>query len=185
MSTIRRYLTVEALAFFAAALVHSGYLVPGYQHRAARIAETVLALALVAGLAVGLARPALARTAGLAAQGFALLGTLVGIFTMIVGVGPQSPPERHLPPGHGRALGLGPGGDRPGARGGAGEMSAGVLDGKVALVTGSSRGIGAGIARRFAGQRCAGGSSWERPGRPRPGARRDRPGRRPGDPGRG
>jgi hypothetical protein len=93
MGTIRRYLTVEALAFFAAALIHAGYLVPGYQHRAARIAETVLALALLAGLAVGMARPALARTAGLAAQCFALLGTLVGIFTMIVGVGPQSTPD--------------------------------------------------------------------------------------------
>jgi hypothetical protein len=27
---------------------------------------------------------------GLAAQGFALLGTLVGIFTIVVGVGPRS-----------------------------------------------------------------------------------------------
>ncbi|HEY7612624.1 MAG TPA: hypothetical protein VH764_06510 [Gemmatimonadales bacterium] len=93
MGTIRRYLIVEALAFLAAALVHSGYLVPGYEHRAARIAETVLALALLAGLAVGMARPVSARTAGLAAQAFALLGTLVGIFTMIVGVGPQSTPD--------------------------------------------------------------------------------------------
>jgi hypothetical protein len=93
MGTNRRYLTVEALAFFAAALVHSGYLVPGYRHGAARIAETVLALALLAGLALGMARPPLARTAGLAAQIFALLGTLVGIFTMIVGVGPQSTPD--------------------------------------------------------------------------------------------
>ena len=90
MGIIRRYLIVEALAFVAAALIHSGYLVPGYGHRAARIAETVLALALLAGLGVGMARPALARTAGLAAQAFALLGTLVGILTMIIGVGPQS-----------------------------------------------------------------------------------------------
>lgn len=31
--------------------------------------------------------------AGLAGQGFALLGTLVGILTMVVGVGPQSTPD--------------------------------------------------------------------------------------------
>ncbi len=93
MDTIRRFLIVEALAFFIAALIHGGHLVPGYAHRAARIAETVLALALVTGLAVSLLRPARTRGAGLAAQGFALLGTLVGILTIVVGVGPQSTPD--------------------------------------------------------------------------------------------
>ncbi len=90
MGTIRSFLAVEALAFLAAALVHAGLLFPGYEHRAARIAETVLAVVLLAGLTAGLLRPGLSRAAGLAAQGFALLGTLVGILTMIVGIGPQS-----------------------------------------------------------------------------------------------
>jgi hypothetical protein len=90
MDTIRRFLILEAAAFFVAALIHSGYLVPGYEHRAARIAESVLGLVLVAGLVASLLRPALIRAAGLAAQGFALLGTLVGILTIIVGVGPRS-----------------------------------------------------------------------------------------------
>jgi hypothetical protein len=90
MHLIRRFLAVEALAFVAAALVHAGLLLQGYEHRAARTAETVLALVLLAGLTISLLRPGLTRTAGLAAQGFALLGTLVGILTIIVGVGPQS-----------------------------------------------------------------------------------------------
>ncbi len=90
MGTIHGYLLLEALAFFAAALVHAGHLVPGYEHRAARIAETVLGLALLAGLVIGLLRPALTRAVGLAAQGFGLVGTVVGIFTIVVGIGPQS-----------------------------------------------------------------------------------------------
>jgi hypothetical protein len=93
MGRIRRYLIVEALAFFTAALIHAGHLVPGYAHHAARIAETVLGLALVTGLAVSLLRPARTRGAGLAAQGFALFGTLVGILTIVLGVGPQSMPD--------------------------------------------------------------------------------------------
>jgi hypothetical protein len=93
MGTVRRYLIVEALAFFAAALIHAGLLVPGYAHRAARIAETVLGIALLAGLTVSLLQPARTRSAGLVAQGFALLGTLVGILTMVIGVGPQSTPD--------------------------------------------------------------------------------------------
>jgi hypothetical protein len=90
MEAIRLFLIVEAAAFFVAALIHAGHLVPGYQHHAARIAESVLGLVLVAGLATSFLRPALTPAAGLVAQGVALLGTLVGIFTIIVGVGPRS-----------------------------------------------------------------------------------------------
>jgi hypothetical protein len=93
MGTIRRFLALEAAAFFVAALVHAGYLVQGYEHGAARIAETVLGVVLSATLVATLLRPALTRAAGLAAQGFALLGTLVGILTIVVGVGPRSVPD--------------------------------------------------------------------------------------------
>jgi hypothetical protein len=93
ISAVRRFLVIEAAAFLLAALIHAGRLVQGYQHRPARIAESVLALALLAGLATSVLRPALTRAAGLFAQGFALLGTLVGIFTIIVGVGPRSVPD--------------------------------------------------------------------------------------------
>ena len=81
---------VEAATFMVAASIHAGFLIPGYEHREARIAETVIGLVLLAGAAVTWIRPASARAAGLAAQGFALLGTFVGIFTIIIGIGPRS-----------------------------------------------------------------------------------------------
>ena len=90
---IRAFLLAEAAAFAAAALVHFGLLVHGYQHRQARVAESVIALVLLAGLGLSWVRPMWTREVGLVAQGFALLGTLVGIFTIIVGVGPRTAPD--------------------------------------------------------------------------------------------
>jgi hypothetical protein len=87
---VRAFLLVEAVAFGAAALVHAGLLADGYQHREATIAESVIAIVLILGLAVSVIAPQRSRAAALAVQGFALLGTLVGIFTMIIGIGPQS-----------------------------------------------------------------------------------------------
>jgi ABC-type uncharacterized transport system permease subunit len=87
---IRTFLCIEAAAFGAAALVHAGMLTGGYQHRAAAIAESVIAGVLTLGLMMSLMSPRSNRAAGLAVQGFALLGTLVGIFTIAIGIGPQS-----------------------------------------------------------------------------------------------
>ncbi len=87
---IRTFLVGEAAAFLAAALVHSGVIVAGYGHREAGTAESVIALVLLLGLVVSWVRPAGTRAAGLVAQGFALLGTLVGLFTIAVGVGPRT-----------------------------------------------------------------------------------------------
>lgn len=87
---VRLFLLVEAVAFGAAALVHSGVLIDGYEHARAAIAESVIGTVLVAVLLATFAAPRLSRAAGLWAQGFALLGTSVGIVTMILGVGPQS-----------------------------------------------------------------------------------------------
>ena len=93
MSAIRRFLIVEAVSFAVAARIHSGRLIAGYEHSRARIAETVIALVLLVGLAVTWIRPALLRPVGLAAQGFALLGTLVGLFTIAIGIGPRTLPD--------------------------------------------------------------------------------------------
>ncbi len=49
---IRTFLLGEAAAFLAAALVHSGALVAGYEHREAGTAESVIALVLLLGLVV-------------------------------------------------------------------------------------------------------------------------------------
>jgi hypothetical protein len=90
MKHIRTWLGLEALAFGAAALVHAGVLTDGYQHPAAMIAECVIAGVLTLGLVVSVVSPRSARAAGLTAQGFALVGTLVGVFTIVIGVGPQT-----------------------------------------------------------------------------------------------
>jgi hypothetical protein len=87
---LRLLLLVEAATFIAAASVHAGVLIRGFEHREARIAETVIAGVLLAGATMTWIRPTLARTAALAAQGFALVGTLIGIFTIAIGIGPRS-----------------------------------------------------------------------------------------------
>ena len=90
LRSIRFFMLVEAVTFIAAAFVHAGLLASGYEHREARIAESVIAGVLLAGVAVSWIRPQWTRRAGLATQGFALLGTLVGIFTIAIGIGPRS-----------------------------------------------------------------------------------------------
>ena len=87
---LRTFLGCEAAAFGLAALTHAGALFDGHKHRDAAIAESVITLVLLAGLAMSLARPERTRAAALGTQGFALALTCVGIFTIIVGVGPRS-----------------------------------------------------------------------------------------------
>jgi hypothetical protein len=91
--TVRYFLLFEAITFAIAALIHAGNLMSGYEHWQARIAESVIATVLLIGLIATWVRPSWTRAAGLTAQGFALLGTLVGIFTIIVGVGPRTVPD--------------------------------------------------------------------------------------------
>lgn len=93
MQRIRVFLLVEATTFVAAAMVHAGVLIEGYEHREARSAESVIAIVLLLGLVLGWLRPVRTRTAGVVAQGFALLGTLVGMFTIVMGVGPRTAPD--------------------------------------------------------------------------------------------
>lgn len=93
MTRIRLLLLLEAASFAAAALVHFGVLLDGYQHKKAGTAESVIGAVLLLGLAATWIRPAWTRTAGLVAQGFALLGTCVGLFTIAIGVGPRTVPD--------------------------------------------------------------------------------------------
>src|SRR5437879_644741 len=76
-----------------AALSHFGILVSGYEHRAAGTAESVIAGVLLVGWAMTWVGPGSTRGIGLAAQTFALLGTLVGLFTIAIGVGPRTVPD--------------------------------------------------------------------------------------------
>ena len=90
---IRTLLLVEAVSFVAASLVHAGVVIDGYEHREARTAEGIIAIVLIAGLVLTWIRPAWTRAAALAAQGFALFWTLVGVFVIIIGVGPRTVPD--------------------------------------------------------------------------------------------
>jgi hypothetical protein len=83
----------EGATFIVASLVHSGVLVSGYEHRQARIAEGVIGIVLLGAAALAWIRPAWTRQAGLGGQGFALLGTFVGVFTILIGVGPRTVPD--------------------------------------------------------------------------------------------
>lgn len=80
----------ETILFLSAATAHFTILSSGNPDTAAGTAETVIGLVLLAGLITTIVREPLTRNAGLVAQLFALLGTLVGVFTIIVGVGPRT-----------------------------------------------------------------------------------------------
>lgn len=90
MTSLRMLPLVQAVLFAAASLVHAGVLLGGYEHSHAATAEGIIAVVLLASVVGSLVWPGSIRTLTLAAQGFALVGTLVGVFTMTVGVGPQT-----------------------------------------------------------------------------------------------
>jgi hypothetical protein len=90
---IRLFVLLEGIAFIAASLTHFGILADGYRHRQAGTAESVIGIVLLAGWASTLILPSWTRRIGLGVQAFALLGTLVGIFTIAVGVGPRTLPD--------------------------------------------------------------------------------------------
>ena len=91
VQVVRSFLLIEAAAFVIAAFIHSGWLMSGYEHREARIAESVIAAVLLTGAALTWIRPTASRVIGLFAQGFALFWTLVGVVTIAVGIGPRTP----------------------------------------------------------------------------------------------
>lgn len=86
-------LGIEAASFLLAAAVHAGLLVGGYEHYEAMVAESVIGTVLLVGLATTWVRPRSAFTAAAGVQAFALLGTLVGLWTIVVGVGPRTVPD--------------------------------------------------------------------------------------------
>lgn len=90
---IRLFMFFEGAAFIAAALTHFGVLTHGYEHRKAGAAESVIGIVLLMGLALSWIRRRSTRGIGLAVQTFALCGTLVGIFTIAIGVGPRTAPD--------------------------------------------------------------------------------------------
>ena len=92
MRDLRALLIVEATAFGVAAALHSGMLTRG-PYESAPFYESTIALVLIVGLAVAITLPRWTRAAALAAQGFALAGSMIGLYLAIRGVGPNSIPD--------------------------------------------------------------------------------------------
>ncbi|WP_254533329.1 hypothetical protein [Natrinema gelatinilyticum] len=90
---VRALLGVEATSFFLAAMVHAGVLINGYEHREAMIAESVIGTVLLVGLAMTWIRSRSSFSIAAGVQAFALLGTFVGIWTIIIGIGPRTLPD--------------------------------------------------------------------------------------------
>jgi hypothetical protein len=91
MSTLGRSLLIlQVVVFAGAALMHAGILLYGHQHNAARNAESIIALVLLVGLVSTILAPESSRAIALGIQAFALLGTIVGLFTIAVGIGPRT-----------------------------------------------------------------------------------------------
>ena len=87
---VRVFLAAEAILFFGAAIAHFGSFIDRTQDGAAGTAETVIGLVILGGLIITVIKDHLTRTTSLAVQAFALLGTMIGIFTIIIGVGPNT-----------------------------------------------------------------------------------------------
>jgi uncharacterized membrane protein len=90
---MRALLGVEGISFLLAAMIHAGILIQGYAHREAMIAESVIGAVLLGGLMMTWIRPRSLFSIAAVVQAFALLVTLVGAWTIIVGVGPRTIPD--------------------------------------------------------------------------------------------
>ena len=90
MKSIRTILGLAALLFLGTASIHGGTLGEKYRHREARIAESVIGTVLLAGWIVGLSKPRYGRAASIGALTFGLVGTLIGVLTIAIGVGPRT-----------------------------------------------------------------------------------------------
>ena len=86
-SLIHLFLAVQSAVFVFAACAHFGVF-GDRDDPGAAVAESIIAVVLLAGLALTFTGPAGARPVALVAQGFALLGTLIGV-TLVLTVGPR------------------------------------------------------------------------------------------------
>jgi hypothetical protein len=88
--TVRAFLLIEAVAFVIAGAIHSGIFVAIDTHYQAATAESIIGVVLLISFGLTWIWPTWTRLIGLLSQAFAALGTMVGLFTIAVGVGPRS-----------------------------------------------------------------------------------------------
>jgi hypothetical protein len=92
-SLLPRLLLFEAATYAIASLVHFGVMIHGFEHDRAGTAEAIIAAVLLVGFAITRLRPGWTRSAAFLVQLFALLGTFVGLFSIVVGFGPRTVPD--------------------------------------------------------------------------------------------
>jgi hypothetical protein len=91
LSIVRALLALQVASFATAALIHYGVLLDGYGDLGAARPESIIGTVLLIGLALTWTSGPWPRRAAIAAQVFALLGTLVGTTLVVIGVGPRTP----------------------------------------------------------------------------------------------
>jgi len=90
--TIRLFLVLESISFLAAGMVHFGVF-GGDQYTQAATAESVIGLVLLTGFTLSWVLQAWTRAIGIATQGFALMGTFIGVYVSVIGVGVSTVPD--------------------------------------------------------------------------------------------
>ncbi len=88
--TVPGFLLVQVAIFLVAVAIHFGLVPVGDRHQTAGTAESVIAAVLLAGLLLTWSPSPWSRRAAVAAQTFGILGVLVGLFTIVVGIGPRT-----------------------------------------------------------------------------------------------
>lgn len=91
--TIRLFLLLEGVSFLIAAAIHSGLMTTVDRNQGATIAESTIGVVLLIGYGLSWLWPAQTRIFGIVAQTFALLGTLIGVYVVLIGVGPNTIPD--------------------------------------------------------------------------------------------
>lgn len=92
-TTIRLFLFIEGISFLLVSMIHRGALIAGFAHQQASIAETSTAIVLLVALGLAWLWTSQTRLIATVAQALASFGTLIGIFTIAVGVGPRTGPD--------------------------------------------------------------------------------------------
>lgn len=93
MATIPRLMLVEAIAFLIASVIHSGAVIDVSVDPGANVAEGIIGAVLLVGAVATTVRPGWTRVVGVLAQGFGLLGSLIGLFLATRGLGPNTVPD--------------------------------------------------------------------------------------------
>ncbi|MFZ0014129.1 MAG: hypothetical protein WAL25_08440 [Acidimicrobiia bacterium] len=88
--TVRLIIVIAAVSLLVASMIHLEVLTTGHRHQQAGTAEAVIGAVMLVGLGLTWLPGRRPLSIGLLTLWFGLLGTLVGVFTIIIGVGPQT-----------------------------------------------------------------------------------------------